>query len=111
MRHVAFCSSLLLAAVSAFAQVGGTGSIQGTVSDPSGAVITGASVTAANEATGVETTRRTTDAGFFVLPLLPAGDYTVTVKANGFQTLTQPHVTVDALANVGLNPKLQVGAA
>lgn len=49
--------------------------------------------------------------GLFVLPLLPAGEYTVTVTATGFETLTQSHVIVDALATVGLNPKLQFGAA
>ena len=89
MRHVAYCIAFLAAAGMAFGQVGGTGSIQGTVTDPSGAVVAGASVTATNVATGVRTDRKTTDAGFFVLSLLPAGDYTVTVKATGFQTLNQ----------------------
>jgi hypothetical protein len=111
MRHVAFCLALLVAAGSAFAQVGGTGSIQGAVTDPSGAVIAGAAVTATNVATGVETARKTTESGFFVLPVLPAGEYTVTVKATGFQTLTQTRVIVDALATVGLNTKLQIGEA
>ena len=71
----------------------------------------GAAVTATNLTTGVETDRKTTDAGFFVLSLLPAGEYTVTVKATGFQTLTQARVMVDALAVVGLDLKLQLGAA
>ena len=93
------CFALFL--TSALAQVGGTGSIEGTVTDPSGAVVAGATVTATNVATGAETDRKTTDAGFFVLPLLPAGEYTVTVKAAGFQTLTQAHVVVDALADRG----------
>ena len=111
MRHVAYCFALLFAAGSAFGQAGGTGSIQGTVTDPSGAVVAGASVTATNLATGVRTERKTTDAGFFVLSLLPAGEYSVTVTATGFQTLTQPRVAVDALAVVGLDLKLQIGAA
>src|SRR5438477_242739 len=55
---------------SLFGQVGGTGSIQGTVTDPSGAVVVGAAVTATNLKTAVETARKTTDAGFFVLSLL-----------------------------------------
>ncbi len=111
MRHVAYCFVLLGAAGSIFGQVGGTGSIQGTVTDPSGAVVVGAAVTATNLKTAVETARKTTDAGFFVLSLLPAGEYSVTVKASGFQTLTQSRVTVDALAVVGLDLKLQLGAA
>ena len=53
MRHVALFLATLLVASSLFAQVGGTGSIQGTVTDPSGAVVAGATVTATNVATGV----------------------------------------------------------
>ncbi|MGP8243852.1 MAG: carboxypeptidase regulatory-like domain-containing protein [Bryobacteraceae bacterium] len=111
MRHILFCLLFLVGVTAASAQVGGSGSITGTVTDPSGAVVAGATVTATNVATAVQTTRQTTDAGFFVLSPLPAGEYKVTVQANGFQTLSQEHVVVDALATVGLNPKLQVGAS
>ena len=111
MKVKCFFLAALLGLATAIAQVGGTGTIQGTVTDPSGAVVTSASVTATNVATGAETARKTSEAGVFVLPLLPAGEYTVTVKATGFQNLTQPHVIVDALANVAVNPKLQIGAA
>jgi hypothetical protein len=111
MRHVAICFALLIFAGLALAQVGGTGSIEGTVTDPSGAAVAGADVTAVNIATGVETARKTSIAGVFVLPLLPAGEYKVTIKANGFQTLTQAHVVVEALATVGMNPTLQIGSA
>jgi len=111
MRHVALSFTFLFAAGLAIAQVGGTGSIQGTVTDPSGAVVAGASVSAVDVATGTATDRKSTDSGFFVLPLLNPGEYTVTVKAAGFQTEVQQHVIVDALQSVGLNPRLQVGAA
>src|ERR1039458_5932119 len=104
MRVKYFFLAALLGVASATAQVGGTGTIQGTVTDPSGAVVTGASVSATNVATGAETARKTSDAGVFVLPLLSAGEYTVTVKAAGFETLAQTHVIVDALANVAVNP-------
>ena len=111
MRHVAYCFTLLLAAGLAFGQAGGTGTIQGTVTDPSGAVVGGAAVTASNLGTGIKTERQTTDAGFFVLSLLPPGEYTVTVTSAGFQSLTRVRVIVDALATVGLDFKLQIGAA
>ena len=112
MQRYSYCLlAALLLVVSALAQVGGTGTIEGTVTDPLGAVVAEATVTATNIATGVETVRKTTEAGFFVLPLLAAGEYTVTVKAAGFETLTQPRVIVDALAIVPVNPKLKIGMA
>jgi len=111
MRHFVFCLALLSAAALAFGQAGGTGTIQGTVTDPSGAAVPGASVTATNVGTGVRTERKTTEAGFVALSLLPAGEYTVTVTAAGFQTLSQGHVTVDALGVVGLKLELQIGSA
>jgi hypothetical protein len=110
MRQVAICLALLFAASTAFAQTGGTGSIQGTVTDPSGAVVSGAEVDATNNATGVKTGSVTTDTGFFVIPLLQPGNYAVTVTASGFATLKQEHVIVDALQTVTLNPKLTIGA-
>ncbi|MBZ5584737.1 MAG: carboxypeptidase regulatory-like domain-containing protein [Acidobacteriia bacterium] len=98
-------------ALPGFSQIGGTGSIQGVVSDPSGAVIPGASVTATNVGTQVKTTRQTTESGVYNISPLPAGEYTVTVTAGGFQTHVQEHVVVDALAAVGLNVALKLGSA
>jgi hypothetical protein len=71
MRYVALCSAFLVSVFVATAQVGGTGSIQGTITDPSGAVIANATVTATNAATGVANSRKTTDAGFYMLPYGP----------------------------------------
>ena len=111
MRALNFLMSVFLAVAAATAQVGGSGTIQGTVTDPSGAVLAGASVVATNVETGVQTSRKTTDAGFFVLSPLQPGEYTVTIKAEGFQTLTQKSLEVVALGTIGLNPKMQLGAS
>src|SRR5580765_1349689 len=92
---------LILLTTSLTAQ-SGSGSVQGTISDPSGAVIPSATVVATNAATGVKTTRQTTGAGLFVLSPLPAGNYTVSASASGFQSVAQENVIVDALATVGL---------
>ncbi len=92
------------------AQIGGNGLIQGVVTDPSGAVVPDATVVGINEATQTKTTVRTTGKGFYVLSPLPAGDYTVTVRAPGFRPLVQEHVVVNALERVGLDLKLRVGA-
>lgn len=109
-KHLSIAAAAVLAANLVMAQIGGSGSIQGTVSDPSGAVIPGATVAATNVATGVKTTRQTTGAGVYVVSPLPAGEYTVAASADGFQTLVQERVMVDALSMVGLNLTLKVGA-
>lgn len=61
-----------------------TGSIAGVVTDPSGAVVVGASVSAQNTATGVTTAAQTNSAGVYTIRLLPIGSYTLTVEARGF---------------------------
>jgi len=99
----------LLSAESLFAQIGGTGSIQGTVTDASGAAVPGATVTATNTATNAKTTQQTTDSGLYTISALAPGQYEVSVTATGFQSLTQQHITVDALAVVTVNLTLQVG--
>src|SRR5580765_8958648 len=100
---------LLIPAVSN-AQVGGSGSIQGTVLDTSNAAVPGATVTATNVATGIATVRQTTTAGVYALTPLPPGEYRVTVTLDGFQTFVREHVVVDALSVIGLYVTLQVGA-
>lgn len=102
-------AALLVAPHVGLAQIGGSGSIQGTIFDPSGAVVPRASVVATIVATGVATTRRSSGAGVYVLSPLPAGEYRVAVSAEGFQPLVQEHVLVDALSVVGLNLTLKVG--
>src|SRR5262245_58225830 len=93
----------------AAAQIGGGGTIKGTVTDPSGAVIPNAAVTATNTATGVEDRRQTTSSGIFAIAPLAAGTYKVTVNASGFRSAIQDQVVVDALTTVELTLKLEVG--
>jgi hypothetical protein len=102
---------LLPAAPRALAQIGGAGSVQGVITDATGAVIPGATVTATNTATGVQTERQTTGAGLYVISPLPPGEYKISVTATGFRQLEQDRVVVDALSTVGLNLILQVGTA
>jgi len=62
-----------------------TGSITGRVSDPSGAVVAGASITVRSLATGVEHSAATNISGLYQLPALMPGTYSVTARAKGFQ--------------------------
>jgi Carboxypeptidase regulatory-like domain len=62
-----------------------TGSISGTVTDPTGAVVSGAKVTVAAQAIGLTREARTDDTGHYLVPLLPVAYYTVRVEQQGFQ--------------------------
>lgn len=94
-----------------YAQTGGEGSIQGTVTDPTGAVVRRAEVSATLVNTGETNTQKTTGAGFFSLTALKPGVYTVTIVAPGFERYVQENVRLDALQVQGLNVHLQVGGA
>jgi hypothetical protein len=101
----------VLFSVPAFCQIGGTGTIRGVITDPTGAVVPGATVVATNGGTQLRNTGQTTEAGVYTISPLAAGEYTVTVTKEGFQTYVQQRVTVDALSTVGLNFTLKLGSA
>src|SRR5207302_9072062 len=71
------------------------GTILGTVTDPSGAVVSGAKVTVRNVATGLERTTATSADGSYNVPELPIGTYTVTITQSGVQTAVTTGVEVD----------------
>ena len=91
------------------AQIGGGGAIEGTITDPGGSIVPGATVTVTNVATGVETSKQTNEAGVYFIPGLLPGEYKVVVTLKGFQTLIQEKVIVDALSKVTVNLALKVG--
>jgi hypothetical protein len=88
--------ALSLLGFPAVAQTPGTGAISGTVFDPAHNVLAGATITAVESATRVARTARTDAYGHFQIPLLPPGDYAVTIAADGFQPKTAPAVQVVA---------------
>jgi hypothetical protein len=85
------------------------GAINGTVSDPSGAMVAGASVKATNVATGVTLITTTTSDGQFAFQDIPLGTYKIAVSASGFSSLTTENVIVTAGAAYTLPVKLKVG--
>lgn len=108
---LALCLASVSVIPAATAQVAGTGTIQGTITDPSGAVVPNATVTATSPATGRTTAQTTSSAGTYVLTALPPGTYVVTVKGQGFPEVRQENVVVNAVSVVGLDLKLHVGDA
>src|SRR5687768_1616676 len=104
-----------LVAVSAFSAPAAwaqfASAIEGTVTDPSGAVVPGATVTIANEATGVTNTGQTTSAGYYRFPALPGGVYTVKVSLQGFKTWQREHVRLESTQTRAVNAALEVGSA
>ncbi len=76
---LALALMLELASPPAIAQIGGSGSIRGTVLDTSGAILPGATITATNTATGIATSRQSTEAGAYVISPLPPGDYRLAI--------------------------------
>jgi Carboxypeptidase regulatory-like domain len=99
---------ILLAAVSLSAQTF-RGTILGTVTDASGAVVSGAKVTAKNLGTGLERSTETSADGSYSIPELPIGAYRVTVTQSGFQTFVAPSVTVDVASQRRVDAALRPG--
>ena len=101
--------SLLIAlgALNLFGQATASGTVEGTVTDKSQAVVTGAQVVLTSKATGTSRTATTNDTGHYRFDLLSAGGYSVKVTKQGFSSVLQ---NVDLLvgqtstANVILNP-------
>ncbi|MGB9362555.1 MAG: carboxypeptidase regulatory-like domain-containing protein, partial [Candidatus Sulfotelmatobacter sp.] len=100
---VALCSPTLLAQTTI-----STGSIQGLVTDPSGAVVSGAKIAITNKATGRVIATKSTSAGAYTSGALTPGEYTLRVEAQGFKTSEVP-VTVQVGVTASGNVKLQVG--
>ena len=86
------------------------GRFSGTVTDPSGAGVPKAAVSALNTETGQKISETTTSEGRFVLYPLPPGTYDVTVQKEGFSSFTISALKIDVSESVARNISLQVGA-
>jgi len=86
------------------------GSIRGRVTDPAGAAVPAAAVVVNNIATGFTRDTQSNDEGYFVIPNLPIGTYTVTIKKEGFETQRNQGVVLDAGTEAVIEGALKVGA-
>jgi len=87
-----------------------TGNIHGTISDPSGAVVQGAIVTAKHTETGLMRTAVTDRNGGYLLVELPVGHYSVEVAAKGFQKYLQDGISLDVNETATVSMHLQIGS-
>jgi hypothetical protein len=115
MPYSGACSQLLaalflfLTSTAVVAQVAGTAALTGAVTDPSGALVVGADVTATNLATGAKRTAKTDETGKYRMTQVPPGDYRVDVTATGFRTAVQPKVELAIGITSALDIVLQLG--
>jgi hypothetical protein len=86
-----------------------TGSISGIVTDPSGALVVGATVTAVNTQTGVRAVIHTDKSGFYNFQDLSVGTYDLQVEQKGFKTFQQSRIVIDANSAIRIDVKLELG--
>jgi len=111
---LSLCVGALLLGVTmpAWAQVGvNTGTIIGTVTDPSGAVIPGANVTITDASTGLTRTTATNDQGRYVISTVNPGTYTIAVTKQGFASTKVANQVVSVGQQLTANVQMQVGQA
>src|ERR1035438_6115457 len=109
LRRWSVLALMLVLAVSAFADV--NGKIFGSVSDKTGAVLAGTTVTATQFETGERKTVQTDGSGNYSLLALPPGQYDLEVQSPGFRAYIQRGIKVDVSSVIQLNVVLQLGSA
>src|SRR5258706_4063244 len=104
--------ALLFAATFTMAQGIATGSISGTLVDPSGAVVSAASVIAQNVETNLSLTTQSNDSGYFTFRNVPPGTYKLTVEGKGFRKVQVSQVSVQSARDTALGAvKMEVASA
>jgi hypothetical protein len=86
-----------------------SGSIGGTINDPTGAAVPGAKVTITNQGTGVQSTTVADHVGNYLVPFLPNGTYSVRIEAPGFKVFVRSGIILDVDQVLHIDATLQVG--
>src|ERR1700681_3789198 len=105
---VVLCVLALLATFSVSAQEVSAG-ITGRVTDPSGAAIVGATVTAKDLDRGTDWPTKTNEDGIYAFPRIPIGRYELRVEAQGFKTYVNPDVALEVNQRARVDVSMQVG--
>ena len=85
------------------------GRVQGSVRDPSSAVIAGANVVLSNDNTGVKTVKSTNETGRYLFDLVVPGHYSIIVSSSGFKTFVQKNVLVEVGGDITVDAEVAVG--
>ena len=109
MLRVVWAVSLFLSTCSLLLGQANTGTILGRVTDPSGAVVPGAKITARNEQTGTSKEYMTSSSGDYIVSYLIPGSYDVTAKVPSFKRAVRSGVTVEVDQKALVNFTLEVG--
>src|SRR5580658_6980694 len=111
LKTVLCCLLFLLATIAPGAWAATAGSISGTVTDPKGLLVNGATVTVTEVNTNVKETTSTDSKGFYSLTELAVGVYEVTIDAPGFKQFHETNLIVNANSSLLANASLLVGGA
>jgi hypothetical protein len=101
------CFSLLIVPVGAQIR---SGTITGTITDPSGALVADATVVVTNAGTNIAASTKTTTAGDYTVPYLEAGTYTISVTKAGFETFETTGVRIDSSQTARVDAMLRLGS-
>lgn len=102
--------AIMLLPLPIYSQIAGTGSIQGRITDPTGAIISSATVTAINIATQVKHEATTDSNGLYNFPNLAIGTYSVEAAASGFNRYRQTNIVLDVGSSISVPITMNVGA-
>ncbi len=109
LRSILFCSLLFLAVPSCLLAQVFTASVQGTITDTTGAVVPGAQATIINEATNVKQTVKADGGGRYYISFLPPGSYQLTVEMAGFKTFVRSGMRLQVQQAASINVELSPG--
>ena len=101
---------LLFTASTVHAQVAGSASIQGTITDATGAVIPHAAVTLTDTSTQVKLASKSDDSGVYVFPNIDIGKYSLSVSVPGFKAYTQTGIVLEIGSSIAVNVQMTVGS-
>lgn len=111
MKRITYFSTLFLLLAASLAAQEITGSLYGTVTDPSGAAIAGARITATSSERGNMRQSTSNEKGEWVLTEVPIGTYSLRVEAQGFKSFDRSGITLNSEDNIKLDARLEIGSS